>query len=409
MKKVICALLCIFMCGCALNEPDDVLVSGDIIDSDIQSETKIDAEVETQDETIELVYDYRFEKAVELDGLKLDCFWSGGLYSDAVNLDEEGKLILYKHRGDSLEKLERVPYGYIDEFGESTVTRAIYSTRDGECVWFMGLVGEYDGKYILCNEFLPATVYLISEDGAEDILPNEAFGFTRQEFQESDNYSFEWGWAEYLSDSPQVCGKMLAYTSDKFVTDGKMVHNKGIWVIDLETREEYRIGIESEKYEFWSVDCWIDEDTLIFGKGNEFYVHKPSMGADNYELIYTVDEQKYGYAHNVFGTHLILSEIEGHGVKIIELEDMTEHEFALDRERGWSLEYYDNKYVATAENKRAVIVLDLETDTFEIYEWYFEDGYIESAYFDDNGDIIVVAGGDAMTTIGIEGIYKLIR
>lgn len=54
------------------------------------------------------------------------------------------------------------------------------------------------------------------------------------------------------------------------------------------------------------------------------------------------------------------------------------------------MEYYDNKYVATAENKRSVIVLDLETDTFEIYEWYFEDGYIESAYFDDNGDIIVI-------------------
>lgn len=58
MKKVICALLCIFMCGCALSEPNDVLVSGDNIDNDIQSETKIDAEVETQDEATEAVGDW---------------------------------------------------------------------------------------------------------------------------------------------------------------------------------------------------------------------------------------------------------------------------------------------------------------------------------------------------------------
>ncbi len=377
MKKLICILMCILLCGCALNEQSDAVVSGDVIDDD----NIIVEDIEEKS--------YSFEQIEMPDGIKLDYFWSDGLYRDAENNDEEGKAILYLHRDGLFEKLERIKYGGVDEFGKSTDQSFIWSTADGEFVWFLGLVGEYSGKYLYNNEFI-SSIYLLDENGAENLL-DETHGIVE---------------IDYLSDNSQICGKMIVYTSDCYVANGETFNCNSIWVYNLETREEYRIDFENEYNDPLDPSCWLDEDTLIFRKGNEFFIHKSSMGA-GYEPFYTVDSEMYTF--RVSGTHLWLFEKNGFGVKVIELDSMTEHYFDLSVEISVQDSYDETKYLATSEDQKEVILIDLETDTFEMFEWDM-DTYIEYAYFIESGDDIVIEESDMLQdATNVLGIYKLLR
>lgn len=391
MKKLVCILMCALLCGCGVNKHNGTLASGDVIDD----KNIIIESIEGKN--------YSFEEIKMPDGVELDYFWSEGLYRDAENNDDEGKAILYLHRDGLFEKLERVPFGFVDEYGESTVDRLIWSTSDGEFVWFLGFVGEYNGKYIYSNEFV-SSIYLLDENGAEDILPDKSYGFPIQEIQESDNYNFNWGSTDYLVDNSPLCGKLLAYYSDKYVEDGKPAHNYGVWVIDLETREEYRIDLENEANRYVTnimIEGWLDDDTLLLKKNNELYTHKPSEGT-GCELLYIVDSEKYSFSIN--GKHLCMSEKDGFGWKVIELDSMKEHYFDLQMDISVQDIYEGTKYLAISENQKAIILLDLETDTFETFEWE-KDTYIEYAYFDESGNVIVV---EEETGI-VSGIYKLVN
>ncbi len=389
MKKLICVLMCILLCGCALNEQSDAVVSGDVVDN----ENIIVEDIEEKS--------YSFEQVEMPDGIKLYYCGADGLYYDEET-DEDGIMIMYLHRKGSLEKLDRLQYGSVDEYGGSTVSKHFYHTDDGEPVWFFGMIGEYNGGYVFNSEFV-SSIYLLDENGSKDIVPDNAFGFTREEFLDATNGNVFWGVA---ASGNNLKGSMLAYESDKYVENGEILIKNGLWILNLDTKEEYRINFANEPKEYVGVVCWLNEDTLIFKKDNELYIHNPSRGT-GYEPFYTIDSEMYTFS--VEGTHLWLFEKNGFGVKVIELDSMTEHYFDLSVEISVQDVYDETKYLATSEDQNAVVIIDLETNTFEMFEWN-KDTYIEYAYFDESGDIIVIEEPDTLQgATSILGIYKLTR
>lgn len=371
MKRLICVLFCLMLCGCGLNKHNNTLFSGDVTDDK-------NIIIDSIDEN------YSFEEIKMPDGITLKKFWLHELYTDAENSDEDNKAILYIHRGDSFEKLERIKYGGVDEFGEPTDDSFIWSTNDGEYVWFLGLVGEYNGKYVLYNEFLSST-YLIDRYGSENLLTE-----THETIE-----------INYLSDCPQICGNMIVYTSYNYA-----VGTNSIWVHNLDTKEEYKIDFGNDDHEHLVVVGWINEDTLVLQKNSEIFIHKPneSLGC---ELLYTIDSEKYEF--KILDTDLILSEKGGCGVMIIDLDTMNEYNFDLPYKVNVWDNYKGTLYSAISEDGKSIVILNLETNDYEIFEWD-KDTYINSAYFGDDGEVFITDSLDILSSASdIVGIYRLVE
>lgn len=384
MKKlIIFALLTVLLVGCADSGVNDGvgLVSGDsAIEGGI---------TENKQGSFELICD-----TSDISGLRQ--------LNETVYFDDGDNYYMFD--GDSMELLEKRMHSISD--GERVFETSLYYLSDE-------LVYVSNGWVISGNEFIfefhdvgsMSQLYLASSDSEAmtPLLSDTAFGFSFDEYYAlSDKWSTIY-WCESFKISPSK--DKIAYWSNKGTDGVDPIFESGIWIYDLETKEEYRLDIDMQGD--ISVSCieWVNDNKVLFSYDKD--------GIPVY-CVYDLNDRLFpsefsSPAENTaLGCNVMIYSLS-ECVEIIEFDSAKIHYFEI----GKLISFYSPEVVSTektiafADRDNDVYVFDLRTDSYEVYPSEFGELKVSVADVSENGDVLVnILSDDLMQ---IEGIYRIKR
>lgn len=388
MKKLICVLICLMLCGCAVNEPSEGLVSGD----ELQNEDEAIAEYEN----FELIWD---TSGIEEISIKYVNSSDGN--RQTLYCDNNSYYIIIDSKPVELEQ-----YTHTANYGEFSSSTDYYRLN-GKLYHSEAVVS--DSEYIVCDYETGKMTQLYLADIESDVLtpllPDTAFGFSYDEYYALTSKWDTIYWCESFVLSPSK--DKIAYWSNK-ATDGENpVYEGGIWIYDLKTKEEYRLDVQ-KGFEILQTNLrWVSNDDVLYYYGNNdgyeaYIVQDINHCEENYEF-------QIGTEVLFFDGSIMVQYIEDTIIanKFGNFEDSDVDFIELENDIVFTKIVSDEKIIALSDRNNDVYIFDLDTDTYKVYESEFGENRIEVCDITENGDIIMIVLNTK--SFSIEGIYRLAR